>query len=129
MSISTLALDTRVSMKHGGGGRATRSLIGELLVRGFDEPEQGFGLSALDDGAAIPIGDGQWLIVTTDSHVIKPIGGRWRGIAHIPNGNLRLRDEWAHVDARRRFQIDLTLLWDYAPPQLAADCICGDVMA
>ena len=72
MSISTLALDTRVSMKHGGGGRATRSLIGELLVRGFDEPAHGFGLSALDDGAAIPVGD-QWLIVTTDSHVIKPI--------------------------------------------------------
>jgi len=73
MSISTLARDTRVAMKHGGGGRATRSLIGELLIRGFDEPARGFGLSALDDGAAIPIGDGQSLIVTTDSHVIKPI--------------------------------------------------------
>ena len=39
--------------------------------------------------------------------VFTPIGGRWRGIAHVPNGNLRLRDEWAHVDARRRFAIDL----------------------
>ena len=27
--------------------------------------------------------------------VFRPIGGRWRGIAHVPNGNLRLRDEWA----------------------------------
>ena len=35
--------------------------------------------------------------------VFDPVGGRWRGIAHVPNGNLRLRDEWAHVDARRRF--------------------------
>ncbi len=35
--------------------------------------------------------------------VFRPVGGRWRGIAHVPNGNLRLRDEWAHVDARRRF--------------------------
>lgn len=61
--------------------------------------------------------------------VFKAVGGRWRGIAHIPNGNLRLRDEWAHVDTRRRFDIDLASLWDYAPPQLAADCICGDVMA
>ena len=61
--------------------------------------------------------------------VFRPIGGRWRGIAHIPNGNLRLREEWSHVDARRRFEIDLTSLWDYAPPQLAAECICGDVMA
>ncbi len=61
--------------------------------------------------------------------VFRPVGGRWRGIAHVPNGNLRLRDEWAHVDARRRFAIDLTALWDYAPPALAASCICGDIMA
>ena len=61
--------------------------------------------------------------------VFRPIGGRWRGIAHVPNGNLRLRDEWAHVDARRRFQIDLTTLWDQAPPALAQRCICGDIMA
>ena len=61
--------------------------------------------------------------------VFRPIGGRWRGIAHVPNGNLRLRDEWAHVDARRRFRIDLTTLWDQAPPALAHRCICGDIMA
>jgi hydrogenase expression/formation protein HypD len=61
--------------------------------------------------------------------VFRPTGGRWRGIAHVPNGNLRLRDEWAHVDARRRFKIDVTKLWDYAPPHLAHLCICGDIMA
>jgi hydrogenase expression/formation protein HypD len=61
--------------------------------------------------------------------VFRPIGGRWRGIAHVPNGNLRLRDEWAHVDARRRFTIDLASLWDESPPALAHECICGDIMA
>jgi hydrogenase expression/formation protein HypD len=61
--------------------------------------------------------------------VFRPVGGRWRGIAHVPNGNLRLRDEWEHLDARRRFTIDLASLWDYAPPALAADCICGDIMS
>jgi hydrogenase expression/formation protein HypD len=61
--------------------------------------------------------------------VFRPIGGRWRGIAHVPNGNLRLRDEWADVDARRRFTIDLRTLWDQAPPGLAQQCICGDIMA
>jgi hydrogenase expression/formation protein HypD len=61
--------------------------------------------------------------------VFRPVGGRWRGIAHVPNGNLRFRDEWQHVDARRRFTIDLTSLWDYAPPALAQSCICGDIMA
>jgi hydrogenase expression/formation protein HypD len=61
--------------------------------------------------------------------VFRPIGGRWRGIAHVPNGNLRFRDEFAHVDARQKFEIDVTSLWDYAPPQLAGQCICGDIMA
>jgi hydrogenase expression/formation protein HypD len=61
--------------------------------------------------------------------VFKPIGGRWRGIAHIPNGNLRLRDAWAQVDARKRFSIDVQGLWDHAPSALAQRCICGDIMA
>ena len=61
--------------------------------------------------------------------VFRPVGGRWRGIAHVPNGNLRFRDEWARLDARRRFRIDLPSLWDYAPPALAQHCVCGDIMA
>jgi hydrogenase expression/formation protein HypD len=61
--------------------------------------------------------------------VFRPLGGRWRGIAHVPNGNLRLRDEFAHVDARRKFTIDVQKLWDYAPAHLANQCICGDIMA
>ena len=61
--------------------------------------------------------------------VFRPVGGRWRGIAHVPNGNLRLRDEFARFDARQRFTIDLPSLWDFAPPQLSQECICGDIMA
>ncbi|HZT75890.1 MAG TPA: hydrogenase formation protein HypD [Vicinamibacterales bacterium] len=61
--------------------------------------------------------------------VFRPIGGRWRGIAHIPNGNLRLTDEWAHVDARKRFAIDVAALWHHAPSTLVRQCICGDIMA
>ena len=61
--------------------------------------------------------------------VFRPVGGRWRGIAHVPNGNLRLRDEHAGCDARRRFRIDVERLWDAAPPALTQRCICGDIMA
>jgi hydrogenase expression/formation protein HypD len=61
--------------------------------------------------------------------VFEPQGGRWRGIAHVPNGNLRLRDEYARWDARRRFTIDMTPLWDHAPAALVAQCQCGDIMA
>jgi hydrogenase expression/formation protein HypD len=61
--------------------------------------------------------------------VFRPIGGRWRGIAHVPNGNLRLRDEWAGVDARRRFAIDVARLWNHAPSTLVRQCVCGNIMA
>ena len=61
--------------------------------------------------------------------MFQPIGGRWRGIAHMPNGNLRLRDEWAHVDARRRFRIDVASLWRRAPSTLVRQCICGNIMS
>ena len=61
--------------------------------------------------------------------VFRPVGGNWRGIAHVPNGNLRLRDEFASVDARRRFSIDLRKLWNHAPATLTQSCVCGDIMA
>jgi hydrogenase expression/formation protein HypD len=61
--------------------------------------------------------------------VFRSTGGRWRGIAHVPNGNLRLRDEFAHLNTRRRYQIDLRRLWNHAPPALTQLCVCGDIMA
>jgi len=61
--------------------------------------------------------------------VFRTTGGRWRGIAHVPNGNLRLRDEFAHVDTRKKFEIDVRRLWDHAPATLTQLCICGDIMA
>jgi hydrogenase expression/formation protein HypE len=64
-------MDERVGMKHGAGGRAMRALIEDVLAVGFPEPD-GVGLAAMDDGAALRIGD-RWLILTTDSHVIHPI--------------------------------------------------------
>lgn len=61
--------------------------------------------------------------------VFRPTGGRWRGIAHVPNGNLRLRDEFAQHDSRKRFTIDVAALWDHAPAKLVQQCQCGDIMA
>src|ERR1051325_5452607 len=63
----------RVTLKQGGGGRAMRALIERLFIADFAAmPFDGVGLGAMDDGAAIPIGD-DFLVITTDSHVIKPI--------------------------------------------------------
>jgi hydrogenase expression/formation protein HypE len=64
-------LDDRIAMKHGAGGRAMRALIEDVLATGFPEPD-GFGLGAMDDGAALRVGD-RWLVLTTDSHVVHPI--------------------------------------------------------
>lgn len=61
--------------------------------------------------------------------VFRPIGGRWRGIAHVPNGNLRLRDAYAEYDTRKRFDIDASTLWRHAPPKRVEQCQCGDIMA
>lgn len=64
---------SKIAMKHGGGGRAMRKLIEEIFLRGADDiPVDGVGLSAMDDGAALRLGD-QHLIITTDSHVIHPL--------------------------------------------------------
>jgi hydrogenase expression/formation protein HypE len=66
-------LDEKIGLKHGAGGRAMRRLIESVFLRELAElPFDGVGLSAMDDGAAFRVGD-QWLVMTTDSHVVHPL--------------------------------------------------------
>jgi hydrogenase expression/formation protein HypE len=75
--------EERITLKHGAGGRAMRRLIQDAFLRAFatdpEEPAGVIGLSAMDDGAAVRIGD-RWLVLTTDSHVIQP--------AFFPGGDI-----------------------------------------
>lgn len=50
--------------------------------------------------------------------------GSWRGIAEIPSGNIRLREEWRAYDARHRFPA-LRTASTAAEPEA---CICGSIM-
>ena len=67
-------LDERITLRYGAGGQAMRALIRDVLTDGLVREEESgtIGLGAMDDGAALRIGN-QWLVVTTDSHVIQPV--------------------------------------------------------
>ncbi|KPK17122.1 MAG: hydrogenase expression/formation protein HypE [Myxococcales bacterium SG8_38] len=66
-------VEDRITLKYGTGGGAMRALIEQVFAQGLgDIGREGIGLSAMDDGAAIWLGD-QYLVITTDSHVVQPI--------------------------------------------------------
>lgn len=65
-------VDDKITLAYGAGGGAMRALIEQVFAHGFGDVPGGVGLSAMDDGAAIPLGDG-FLILTTDAHVVQPI--------------------------------------------------------
>ena len=67
------AVEGRITLKQGAGGRAMRSLIEDVFLRGAPEMSpRDVGPLAMDDGAALWLGD-RWVVVTTDSHVVHPI--------------------------------------------------------
>ncbi len=55
--------------------------------------------------------------------------GVWRGIAKVPRGNLELRPEWDHLNARRRFRIDTSRVGGLERNVLAGQCLCGSIMS
>jgi len=69
-------MDHRISMLHGAGGELMGDLLDRLILPRFSAvttTRGGVGLSALDDGATVDVPAGERVVVTTDSHVVKPI--------------------------------------------------------
>lgn len=65
------APDDRIALRHGAGGPAMRHLVETLFARGAAPAPGMVGLDAMDDGAALRLGE-RWLVFTTDSHVVTP---------------------------------------------------------
>ena len=61
--------------------------------------------------------------------VFRVADGVWRGIATVPRGNLELREEWSHLNARRRFRIDIARVGGTEKNLLAEKCLCGLIMS
>ncbi|MCL2863169.1 MAG: hydrogenase expression/formation protein HypE [Methanimicrococcus sp.] len=76
-----MAKENRISMEHGAGGQLMQSLIGEIILKNLTNTKAGtVGLESLDDGATIALdrsflsdNPNAELVMTTDSHVVKPI--------------------------------------------------------
>ncbi len=65
--------EERITGLHGAGGEFMQRLISEVIVPLFALKSAGpLGLEALDDGAVLSPHRGH-LVVTTDSHVVKPL--------------------------------------------------------
>ena len=65
--------EKRISLAQGAGGKAMMDLISELFLKELKLKSAGeVGLDALDDGATISLGD-KTLVLTTDSHTVKPL--------------------------------------------------------
>ncbi|MCL2584726.1 MAG: hydrogenase expression/formation protein HypE [Streptosporangiales bacterium] len=60
--------EERLTMAHGAGGKATRTLVEAVFLDAFRNPE----LEPLEDAAAVAVG-GAPLAVTTDSYVVSPL--------------------------------------------------------
>lgn len=67
-------MNNGVTLEEGAGGEEMIKLLKESIFP-FIEGKGGevdLGIKELDDGAAIRISDGEYIVFTTDSHVVKP---------------------------------------------------------
>ncbi len=63
-----------LKLEHGGGGSLTRELLEEIIIPSYtlNHLERGIGLTEMDDGGTIPLGDNN-LVITTDATTVKPL--------------------------------------------------------
>jgi hydrogenase expression/formation protein HypD len=109
-----------------------------IVVGGFEPLDVLVGLSRLLDAVA----DDESRLENAYPRAVSPAGneaakaalwevferepGEWRGIAHVPDADLVVRDTYAEYDARERFDVDPDV--GEAGP-LTEACVCGEIMS
>jgi hydrogenase expression/formation protein HypE len=70
------AVQNRINISHGSGGRDTWDIINNLILKkipeSFKKVMDGVGLDVLDDAAAIKVGN-EYVVISIDSHTVNPI--------------------------------------------------------
>jgi hydrogenase expression/formation protein HypE len=61
-------MSERIVLAHGAGGRLSRRLVADLILKHFGHPV----LQRLEDSAVVELSKGRWAF-STDSHVIRPL--------------------------------------------------------
>lgn len=78
-----MSKNSTITMEHGAGGDAMQALISDIILKNITRKSAGtVGLDSMDDGATVRIDNDAHteIVVTTDSHVIKPL--------FFPGGNI-----------------------------------------
>jgi len=91
-------MEGSIKLSHGSGGKETSLILKSLILSALSDEEMslkgGVGLKELDDGAAIPLPDGTYLVVSIDAYTVNP--------PFFPGGEFRqvscLRDDKRHSD-------------------------------
>ncbi len=73
-----------ITLAHGSGGRGTYEILESLILSHLSDPmkriEGGVGVDELDDGAAIPLPDGKYVVFSIDAYTVNP--------PFFPGGNI-----------------------------------------
>jgi len=70
-------MNDKITLAHGAGGREMEEILQKLIFSKVENRLKkirgGVGIDIPDDGAAIPIGEGKYLVVSQDTYTVKPI--------------------------------------------------------
>lgn len=86
----------------------------EMIVGGNPAVENAYPRSVRDEGNPVAR--------RITEQVFEPCDAVWRGLGEISASGLRIRDEYARFDARKRFEVAVE------PTQEPRGCRCGDVL-